>query len=155
MTPHPQRIKRIRTQQHPLPVSEVKILHQFRYHRVTSFVPVSNLRQRSLLRVVRPLVPASNTPTRAPAPAQQFNKARGLPSPSTHGTGYRQLQHQQTTAQNNSPGAKAIPAWTRWTNTGMGPRRLLRQWEVPAAAACLRITPGGRWEVQTPRFPSG
>lgn len=154
MTPHPQLIKRTRTQQHPLPVSEVKILHQVQYHRVTSFVPVSNLRHRSLLRVVRSLAPTSNTSTRAPAPAQQCNKARGVPSPSIHVTGHRQLQHQQPCAR-NSPGAKVTPAWTRWTNTVMGPRRRLRLWEGPAAGACLQIIPGGRWEVQTPRFLSG
>jgi len=154
MTPHPQLIKRTRTHQHPLPVSEVKILHQVRYHRVTSFVPVSNLRQHSLLRVVRSLVPASITPTTDPAPAQQCDKARGVPSPSTYGTGFRQLQHQRPFAQ-ISPGAKVIPAWTRWTNTVMGPRHRLRQWAGPAAEVCLQITQGGRWEAQTPRFPSG
>lgn len=154
MTPHPRLIKRPRTRQHPLPVSEVKILHQLRYHRVTSFVPVSNLRQQSLLRAVSLPVPASISPTTAPAPAQQCDKARGVPLPSTHGTGFRQLQHRQPFAQ-SSPGAKVTPAWTRWTNTGMGPRRRHRQWVGPAAEVYLQTIQGGRWAAQTPRSPSG
>lgn len=155
MTPHPRLIKRTRTHQHPLPVSEVKILHQARYHRVTSFVPVSSLRQQSLLRiVVGSPIPASTTLTTAPAPAQQCDGTRGAPSPSNHGTGFQQLQHRRTFAQ-ISRGGKVIPVWTRWTNTVTGPRHRPRRWAGPAAEVCLQITQGGRWAAQTPRFPSG
>lgn len=150
MTPQNQHpwIKRIRTQQHPLPNSEAKILRQARHHRVTSFVLTNNthqhiqLLQRQLrsLRIVTSPNHVNILPTRGWVQVQQFKRARGVLGPVIHELGHR-VQQQQQQQRRPRPHpiqqvhvAKALPVWTQWISTATGLHR--RLWEEQAVEAC-------------------
>lgn len=165
MTPqrrHPW-IKRIRTQQHPLPDSEAKILRHC-HHRVTSFVLASNLHrhirhhQHQLYsRIVTSLVQANNQPkpTRNQAQPQRLIRARGVRRPVIHELGRRyQPLYQRPRPDQKAHGVKALPAWTRWINTVTDLRRPPR-WGESAVGACPRIILRGRWAVPIQRSLSG